>query len=318
MLHEIAITPSVFRRDGYAHQDVCDAHMQGIWEHLTERLLVRNLREGGWFRYLTADKGEMPFQAQKLFKHLKATNRLVDAATELGKEPASQEDWCLEALESHKRISLTGILSCKAVKQSFRSEPLVASVENRSSSDWWNECVVATGPDGPRVRRDTTSYIRNLSGILHHASHIMFLDPHLDPSRKDYKDFILILEEIARRQGPSPQIEVHRVCYVGSGPARQIIDSSEWKKRFFDEWDARLKRAQLSVRVVIWSDEHDRHVISNLMGLHLGNGFDTDSAQDAVSTWARLSSIDRDKIQREFDSGVRAASVRGDFKIGLI
>jgi hypothetical protein len=317
MLPEIAITPSVFYRDSYEHQGMCDAHMQGIWEPLTERVLVRNLRDRDWFRTLIANRSDMPHQAQNLLKLLKVTNRLIDALSELAAQPASQDEWCLEALESNKRNSLVGILTCKAVKQSFRTEPHVASIENRSSSEWWNRNVVATGPGSPRVRRDTASYIQQLSGILHHASHLMFLDPHLDPSRPDYGGFISILEEISRRSGPAPQIEVHRVCYVGSGSSRKIIERNEWETRFSDAWDTQLKAVGLTVRVVIWSDEHDRHVISNLMGLHLGNGFDTDAAPDAVSTWTRLSSADRDAIQREFDTRVNPGSVRCEFSIGI-
>jgi len=258
----------------------------------------------------------MPNQAQKLVKLLKIANRLIDAAPQLTSKPTTSDEWCEDALQSHHQQPLVGILGCRTVKQSFRNEPLVASVENRSSSNWWNEYVTATGPGSPRVRRNIAGYLQQLGAILHHASHLMFLDPHLDPSRPDYRDFIFILEEIARRSGPVPQIEVHRVCYVGSGPARQVIEQKEWEERFSKAWNTRLKAAGLSVRIVIWSDEHDRHVISNLMGLHLGNGFDTDSAPDAVSTWTRLSSTDRDAIQREFDTRVNAGSVRCEFSVG--
>jgi hypothetical protein len=49
----------------------------------------------------------------------------------------------------------------------------------------------------------------------------MFIDPHLDPARQHYSDFIQILRAL-RRPAVQPLIEVHRVCYEGSGPASEF------------------------------------------------------------------------------------------------
>ncbi len=46
-------------------------------------------------------------------------------------------------------------------------------------------------------------------------------------------------------------------------------------------------------------DFHDRYLISNLTGICLNNGFDTSTAKD-LTTWTKLSSVDREDINKEF------------------
>jgi hypothetical protein len=74
---------------------------------------------------------------------------------------------------------------------------------------------------------------------------------------------------------------------------------------------------QLSCQVFIWWDEHDRQVISNLIGLHFGNGFDTSRDANATATWTRMSSGERDAIQREFDPAVNGSKLYHRFMVGL-
>jgi hypothetical protein len=317
MLHEIAITPSVFYKSSYSSADVCDAHMQGIWEALLEWLLTRNLRAGDWYRELGANRLEMPHQAQKLLKQLVLNHRFTLAPPESEKAPTDSQEWCQEALASHRSNALAGILACPSVKQAFRKEQLVASIANRSSSKWWQNHVGRADPQGPRIKRTIESYLTQLDKVLRFASHIMFLDPHLDPTRPGYKDFLRILQAASRTNGPKPKLEIHRVCYEGSGHQRNVIANAEWERRFRSEFDAPLRSMRLSVEVFIWSDEHERHLISNLIGLHLGNGFDVSRDPNARTTWTRLSSADRDSIQRDFDPAVRGSKLIHRFSIGV-
>jgi len=62
-----------------------------------------------------------------------------------------------------------------------------------------------------------------------------------------------------------------------------------------------LNKVGLNVEVFIWDDFHDRHLISNLVGVGLQNGFDTTTNPNTLTTWNRLGRSDRDDIQREFD-----------------
>jgi hypothetical protein len=316
MLCEIAITPSVFYKSSYSCAELCDAEMRGIWDALLEWTLTRNLRAGDWCRELNANRSQMPYRSQKLVKQLAIKNRLTFAPPAIGKTPSEPEEWCREALASHESNALAGVLVCPAVKQAFRNEQLVASIANRWSSDWWRTHIFQAGPNGPRIARTIESYLTHLDKVLRFSSHLMFLDPHLDPTRFGYRDFLKILKHAARSNGRQPRIEIHRVCYEGSGRHRSVIPNNEWERRFRNKLDSELRSVHLSAEVFIWSDGHDRHLISNLIGLHLGNGFDVNSDPNAKVTWTRLSSLDRDQIQREYDPAVNGSRLNHRFSIG--
>lgn len=316
MLHEIAITPSVFYRETYAHPDVCDAHMQGIRDALLEYLLIRDLRVGGWSMELRDKFEAMSTPAKELIKKCIKRGRLTTAPSAGPDTPVDSTGWCKEALASHHQFALAGILACPAAKEVYRDEPLVASVAQRSASPWWQQCVTSAHPEGPRVQRTTAEFLTRLGVILRHANHIIFADPHLDPSKSRYGEFVELLKATSRTSGPHPTLEIHRVRYEGSGESRKFPDRSEWEKRFRQPLDATLIAGGISIEVFVWDREHDRHLISNLLGLHVGNGFDTTTDPTAVSTWTRLTSRERDLIQRDYDPKVRPELVYHRFRIG--
>jgi hypothetical protein len=142
----------------------------------------------------------------------------------------------------------------------------------------------------------------------------MFIDPHLDPGRPQYRDFGRLLEEAGCRT-PAPSIEVHRVCYRGSGSQRQILNLQEIEEWFRTSLSETLRKVGLNIDVFIWDDFHDRHLISNLVGIAMANGFDTTTAPNAQTTWTRLGRVDRDDIQREFDPASNRHSLKGTFRI---
>jgi hypothetical protein len=158
------------------------------------------------------------------------------------------------------------------------------------------------------------AYKTNLSLILQGANSIMFIDPHLDPSFPRYQDFISLLCTMAERNHP-PLIELHRVCYVGSGSNREIIPKTDWQSRFRNTMEAPLRAAKLTAKVFIGDDFHDRHVISDLIGISLLNGFDTTNDPTNITTWTRLGRNDRDDIQREFDPASNRHTLRSRFTI---
>ena len=49
-----------------------------------------------------------------------------------------------------------------------------------------------------------------------------------------------------------------------------------FERRFRDGLSGRLRAAGLQAEVFVWDDFHDRYLISNLVGISLPNGFDTD------------------------------------------
>ena len=78
---------------------------------------------------------------------------------------------------------------------------------------------------------------------------------------------------------------------------------------------ASLRAAGLQAEVFVWDDFHDRYLISNLVGISLPNGFDTDRNPNSVTSWARLSRTDSDDVLREFDPVSRRHTQRARFTI---
>lgn len=120
---------------------------------------------------------------------------------------------------------------------------------------------------------------------------------------------------LARGRSIRPLIEIHRVMYVGSGRDRQLIESVEWEDRFRNSWRTDLAAAGLQVEVFIWDDHHDRYLITDLIGIEMGNGYDTTNNEGDITTWSRISRKDRDDIQREFDPASNRHALRHRFTV---
>ena len=86
------------------------------------------------------------------------------------------------------------------------------------------------------MRRDRTftDYLNALSLVLKHANSIMFIDPHIDPTQPKYNAFIELIKRAGNRN-PLPLIEIHRVCYRGSGQHRKILDLQQLEDDFRNE-----------------------------------------------------------------------------------
>jgi hypothetical protein len=86
-------------------------------------------------------------------------------------------------------------------------------------------------------------------------------------------------------------------------------------RELFGPLDRQMKSHELQADVFFWKDFHARYLITDLVGVLAETGFDT--TNDAQrTTWARLSSADRDTIQADFDPGVRPQDLKFRFRIG--
>lgn len=90
-----------------------------------------------------------------------------------------------------------------------------------------------------------------------------------------------------------------------------------FRQMFHDALADPLRAAELQAEVFIWSDFHDRYLISNLVGISLQNGFDVSPAPDDYTTWSRLGRDNRDAIQREFDPAARPGELVERFLIPI-
>lgn len=310
LLADYALTPDVFDQTSYSSEEVCALHLLSIKDPLLTEGLVRDMRHGDWGRLFTDPGRTWHPRGKELVKKLATQGRLITFAPTRVAAPTQDHEWCTEALATHQGLPLTGgIIVTDPVKGAFPGEPLVAPIDRLASTPWW----IARSPS-TRLRRTIADYSAHLAPILRCANSIMFIDPHLDPARPGYRDFgqLLIL---AGQRMPTPVVEIHRVCYEGSGRARTLLDLAELEISFRRELDGPVRAASLRVDVFVWDDFHDRYVISNLLGISVPNGFDTTADSQNMTTWTRLGRSDSDDVQREFDPASGRHTLRSRFSI---
>jgi hypothetical protein len=309
LLSEIAITPDVLREDGYGSTASCPLSLAFLRPILYDEVLVRDLHSGAWSKMILTGAGNWHQSGKELVKKLRARCRLIPAESEGEEEPANDLAWGQEAIQSHHHAGLAAIIAGKSLQAQLQDQKTICSVEKVHTSEWWQSrsCSV-------RLRRQTKDYIEALKLVLQHANSMMFVDPHLDPSRRNYAEFGQVLS-VAQRSHVKPKVELHRVCYDGSGPNRRLLTLRDLQERFTPLGE-KLGAVELGAEVFVWDDFHDRYLISNLIGVSLLNGFDTSGNTDERTTWSRLSTKDRDDIQREFDEASNTHALNYKFRIG--
>ena len=265
---------SPYRADPRAHVDRsrCPRSPSGEWRRSFDH------RSRTWHR-----------RGMELIRKLTTQGRLIQFPSTLSASPSDDQDWCVEALDSHLAQEFTGgIIVTESVKTAYRGESLVARIDRLGSAPWWR----ARSPS-VTLSRTLADYADHLEPVLRCSNSLMFIDPHLDPMQARYCEFGNLVEMAGRRQ-PRPTIEIHRVCYEGSGRERQFPTRNNFdyfKQRFHSGLSARFRAAELTAEVFIWDDFHDRYLISNLIGISLPNGFDTTRNRDSITRWTRLGRI---------------------------
>jgi hypothetical protein len=306
--------PDIFNRPGDNNSERYELELRALLNILCEEGLVRDLREGQWSEYI--EKKFLPLGEtsesdptrerkifEKLYQKLKQENRLRPTSPATGENPPSNDiEWCQEAIASHKDQELTAIIASDAVQQDpkfKRNKQLIKSVDQFLMSWWQNRSSTV------RLERTTKEYLKHLQLLLSHANKIMFIDPYLDPTR--YSEFGKLLEAIAMNRNnrmPRPRIQIHQVHYV----------SLEDTKKNFQSLSDILNRNNLTIEVFIWTDDfHDRYLISDIVGILLSNGFNCKNGQK--TTWARLSRLHRQEIEKEFDPAVSIRKPMHQFQV---
>ena len=311
LLADYAITPDVFDVTSYPTAGECEARLETIREAMLTEGLVRDLRNGGWGALFATDDRPWHARGTKLIKELATQGRLVRHEPDLSAPPVNDRQWCAEALATHTKQPFTGgVIVTKSVKDGYRRKPTVARIDRLAGAPWW-----ASRSPSVRLQRTGDAYETQLEAVLRCSNSLIFIDPHLDPAKRRYSDFRALLKRAGRR-APAPRIEIHRVCYEGSGPGRRFPmhdNPSYFESRFSSKLASRLRAAGLRAEVFVWDDFHDRYLISNLIGISLSNGFDTRTNQS--TTWHRLGRRDRDDVRREFHPDTGAHKLHERFKI---
>jgi hypothetical protein len=134
--------------------------------------------------------------------------------------------WCQEALESHEVSSLQGIIVDQPTADLYQGENLIASATQLTEQKRW-----LGGKNSVELKRTTEDYLQVLGPTLRHSNLIMLIDPHLDPTSRNYAGVADLLKACGPRK-PTPMIQIHRVCYEGSPKERKFPTISEWKAAF--------------------------------------------------------------------------------------
>lgn len=309
ILDEYALVPDVFDPAAYSNPALADALLPMLKQPLYQQALVRDLGDGQWSRHCQAGSRSLHRLTREILRKLKSQNRLLAAPLIATTTPADAAQWCHEALNSHATDPLNGIICADATKQQFAKRPEVASIERLTSTPWWR-----TGSSSATLDRKTTDYSAALSRILRQANSLMFIDPNLDPSQRSYRQFERLLAPLAARS-PKPRIEIHRSFCRGDGPRRTFPDQQAWQSSFAP-LAGTLKRLGLHAEVFCWQDFHDRHLITDIVGIHAGAGFDITTKANDTTTWACLSRDHRDQLQREYDPATRPGDLKHRFVVG--
>ena len=307
MISEYAIVPDVFDAAGYASPEVCDLRLGHLKECLLTRGVVRNLWNGGWWRHIEEQGDRWHHRAKELLKKLKQQGRLSDAASCLPALPANAAEWGREALASHAVSPLQGVVTDDATSKAFEKNPLVASITKLGQAPWWQG-----GNNSVEVRRTMDDYRKILGPVLQHSNSLMFIDPHLDPNKPQYREFGSLLEACGSVVS-KPVIEIHRVCSVGGGATKQFLSEPECRGMFEATVGPVVQRHGLRVEIFVWDKFHDRCLISNLIGISLPNGFDVDRGDIGHTRWTRLDRKDSDTVQREFHPATQRHALRHRF-----
>lgn len=309
MLAEYALIPDIFSCASYSSEEVCRIRIQNIKDVLLHEALVRDLRDGEWSKHISNHISNWPLCVKELLKKLYRDNRLIKSPPGRRCSPQNNHEWCEEALASHDKSLLNGIITSSSEANNYKEVPEVASIEKLSSAPWWQG-----RSESVRLNQTVNDYLKHLNLILKHANSIMFIDPHIDPSKPNYKNFYRILVA-AKRDKCSPLIEIHRVCYRGSGPSRRVIPNNEWVSIFQNSLSKHLSSINLKAEIFIWDDFHDRYLITNIFGISMPYGFAESRNMAKKTSWTRLSRIDREDVQREFDEPVKCHTLRKRFTI---
>lgn len=295
LLTEYALTPNVFNVRSYSSNEFVVLNLQNLKDMMLNEALVRDLRDGEWLRLFCDGDESWHRRGKELLKKLIKQNRLNRFPPALPVTPATNEDWFNEALASHTNGALEGVITTSTDLRQPNGNPPVYSIDQLTTADFRR-----LRDSSVRLNRTIAAYEENLRLVLDCANSIMFIDPHIDPTLSRYKDFSKFIQRVCNRKC-FPLIEIHRVCYVGSGKNREFPPVSEWKTRFKNGISHIISKVGLTIEVFIWDNFHDRYIISDLVGISIPNGLDVSHKPNDMTTWTRLSRSDRDDIQREFD-----------------
>ncbi|NJO20199.1 MAG: hypothetical protein HC838_09290 [Spirulinaceae cyanobacterium RM2_2_10] len=252
---------------------------------------------------------------KQFVKNLKRQGRLVKVGGCKNRKPSTELEWCQEAFDSHQQHLVTGIIASEEVKltSGFQNELIVGSIGSLLDEppNWWGNCQSSV-----RLSRSLEDYRQHLKLIFRYSSFLMFIDPYLNPDKTEYCQFCELLASIdtERNSNKDIKIEIH--------VSLSKLNPNQYRKGFknlaiqLKEKSLGFRESKTKIHAFLWEDFHDRHLISNWVGISLPHGFGIDGHKE--TTWSRYDRAVCDSIQKEFDRNSRKQKLIQDFDIASL
>jgi hypothetical protein len=303
LLDEYAITPEVFIQDSYASVELGRERLLNLKDLLIQEAVTRDFRGGDWYNQAFSGQNTLHPNGKELLKKIKQQGRIRSTPPLTSNVPVSDVEWGEDAVGSHTQDPLNGVIVSDDSLPSFQGNTIVGCLGTIRSCNWWQN-----RSNSIRIHKQIIDYKGALQTILETANHIMFIDPHINPTQDRYKN-LLDLIVIAGVKRPRTKIEIHRRSYIGSGPSRTPVAPGDWELSFSREWANSAQQHDFEIEVFIWEDFHDRYLISNLCGIDIPYGFDVETSRDPaklnqLTTWTRIGRDTRDSVMKEFENNV--------------
>lgn len=309
MLREFALSPEVLFASAYGVTDKdgefvqADNHghlaLTALWKGIERGGVIRDLADGQWSGNILERNDELHVRSRELLKNLKKDGRIVKALTQKNASPTAELDWLNEALASHNgEPELAQFFGTDAFCSTLRAVDYQQLPKGVSKLPF---CAPFSGGGcSIKVGRDVDAYWAALKPLAKYSRSLMFIDPYLDLSAANYRDFMKLLRAIADIN-PKVEIELHRQIKP-AGDRAAMLTATDWHQKFRQALAADPVVNAMRIGVFIWNEFHDRFVISDLMGASVPYGFDTTAKKDETR-WTLLSAQDSEDVRAEFSAG---------------
>ncbi len=176
MINEYVLLPCIFDPNRFdfdnekTNKRICRFHFKNLLRTLLdEGAIVRDLCDGKWSQFFTKLPSKHPDTKRYFIKELKKQKRLFAAPATQNSSPESYIDWAREALSSHKKDAVSGIIVSKLTQKELIDEGTIASgdrsviapIEELDETNWWKNRFSFC------VQRTTDDYLKHLQLILY-------------------------------------------------------------------------------------------------------------------------------------------------------
>jgi hypothetical protein len=314
MLSEVSISPSLLFSESYGGDYAHKLGMGALKNALLETALTHNLWNGS-FASETYRHPNISSAGKKLLQTMKNRNRLVEVppAADTEQKPSDPISWTAEAVNSHRGgARVSSILACAAVKRAFAEEETVEDLADMQLTDEWTEKIMRRSWLPPLNAQEYLSLMRP---VVSNARLLKLVDAYFNPTSPTFADFVgglvILLSQRSQRLA-KPVVEFHSAHLSED---KRLMPEQEIRDRYAPLSSA-LADLGLRADVTIWSDLHDRYLLTDLGAYILGNSLTSSNDSDKKNTWARLDQKDSDELNTLYTPDVRPKKVVYRLTIG--